>query len=216
VVEDDGLIRSALDIALRGEGYQVRTEGDGAAIEQVATKFRPDLAILDVRLPEGPDGYGIARLLRSISDVPVLFVTAADSVDQRLAGFDAGADDYLVKPFSMAELLARVQALLRRSGRLTSAVRQLGDLVIDEGAKAVVYRGTRVQLTATEYELLCVLARRPGQVLSKSQLLAQVWGFEAYDENVVEVYVSSLRRKLEAHGPRLVHTVRGMGYLMRP
>lgn len=216
VVEDDDVIRSALDIALRGEGYQVRTEVDGTNIDRVMAEFRPDLAILDIRLPQGPDGYDIARLLRAASDVPLLFVTAADEVDARLAGFDAGADDYLVKPFSMAELLARVQALLRRSGRLVSGVRQLGALVIDEGARAVVYRSAPIQLTRTEYDLLCVLSQRPGQVVSKAQLLAQVWGFEAYDDNVVEVYVSSLRRKLEAHGPRLVHTVRGMGYVVRP
>ena len=132
-----------------------------------------------------------------------------------MAGFDAGADDYLVKPFAMAELLARVQALLRRSGRLASAVWQVGELVIDQGAAKVVRAGAPVELTSTEYQLLCVLARHPGQVLSKVQLLTQVWGFDAYDANLVEVHMSALRRKLEAHGPRMVHTVRNMGYVLR-
>ncbi|MGH9269142.1 MAG: response regulator transcription factor [Acidimicrobiales bacterium] len=215
VVEDDQPIRSAVEVALRAEGYEVRTEPDGTAINDVAATFRPDLAILDVRLPAGPDGYGLARELRRASTMPLLFLTAADSLSDRLAGFDAGADDYLVKPFSMAELLARTQALLRRAGRLTSAVWPVGDLVVDEGARTVVRAGQPVELTRTEYELLAVLAQHPGQVLTKVQLLTHVWGFEAYDTNLVEAHTSALRRKLEAHGPRLVHTVRGVGYVLR-
>ncbi|MEO5679600.1 MAG: response regulator transcription factor [Acidimicrobiales bacterium] len=215
VIEDDEPIRSALAISLRTEGYDVRAEIDGSSLARVAEEFRPDLAVLDVMLPTGPDGYAIARRLRSSSDLPVLFVTAADSLDARLEGFDAGADDYLVKPFSMAELLARIYALLRRAGRLSSQVRQVGDLIIDETAKAVVRAGVPMTLTRTEFELLAALARRPGQVLSKTQLLTLVWGFEAYGTNLVEVHVSTLRRKLEAAGPRLVHTVRGAGYVLR-
>lgn len=142
-------------------------------------------------------------------------LTAADTVEERLAGFSAGADDYIVKPFSLAELLARVEALLRRSGRLTSAVRQVADVIIDDGARTVVRDGEPMDLTRTEYDLLAVMAKHPGQVLSKVQLLTHVWGFEAYDVNLVEVHVSSLRRKLEAHGPRLIQTVRGVGYVLR-
>jgi two-component system OmpR family response regulator len=168
-----------------------------------------------VRLPVGPDGYTLARVLRRTGDLPLLFLTAADGLDDRLAGFEAGADDYLVKPFSMAELLARAQALLRRSGRLSSAVTRVGDLVVDHGARTIVRGGESLELTRTEYELLLALAQHPGQVLSKVQLLTQVWGFDAYDTNVVEVHLSALRRKLEAHGPRLVHTVRGIGYVLR-
>jgi two-component system, OmpR family, response regulator len=214
-VEDDDPIRSALDVALRGEGYEVRAEPDGSRLQGVADRFRPDLAVLDVRLPVGPDGYAMARILRESSDMPVLFLTAADGIEDRLAGFAAGADDYLVKPFSMAELLARVQALLRRAGRLASAVRQVGDVVIDEGARVVIRAGIKLDLTRTEYELLSVLAQHPGQVMSKTQLLTQVWGFDALDDNVVEVHMVALRRKLEAQGPRVIQTVRGMGYVLR-
>ena len=215
VVEDDSPIRSALDVALRAEGYEVRVEPDGTTINEVGEQFRPDLAILDVHLPAGPNGFDIARHLRRSSDLAVLFLTAADGIDDRLAGFEAGGDDYLVKPFSMAELLARTQALLRRSGRLASAVWQIGDLVIDDGARVAMRAGNKLELTRTEYALLSMLAQHPGQVLSRAQLLAQVWGFDAYDSNLVEVHLSALRRKLEVHGPRLIHTVRGMGYTLR-
>jgi DNA-binding response OmpR family regulator len=214
VVEDDSLIRSALDVALRSDGYEVRAEVDGTAIDEVADQFRPDLAILDVRLPAGPDGYAVARTLRGRSDLAVLFLTAADAVEDRLAGFDAGGDDYLVKPFSMAELLARTRALLRRAGRLASAVWQVGDLVVDDGARVAVRAGQNLDLTRIEYDLLSTLARRPGQVLSKVQLLAQVWGFDAYDANLVEVHMSALRKKLAVAGPPMIHTMRGVGYVL--
>jgi len=215
VIEDDEAIRNSVAVSLRTEGYDVRAEVDGSEILRLAEEFRPDLAVLDIRLPKGPDGYAIARLLRGLSDLPLLFVTAADSLDARLEGFDVGADDYLVKPFSMAELLARIHALLRRAGRLSSQVRQVGDLLVDETARAVLRAGVPVTLTRTEFALLNVLAQRPGQVFSKTQLLTMVWGFDAYGANLVEVHISTLRRKLEALGPRLVHTVRGAGYVLR-
>lgn len=215
VVEDDAPIRGSLEAALSAEGYEVRAEPDGTALEQVAEQFRPDLAVLDVRLPEGPDGYMMAKQLRRASDLPLLFLTAADAVEDRLAGFSAGADDYLVKPFSMAELLARVQALLRRAGRLQSNSWQVGDLVIDDGARSVVRGGVTLELTRTEYDLLAALAQNVGRVLSKTQLLTRVWGFDAYDTNLVEVHMSALRRKLESAGPRVIQTVRGAGYVLR-
>jgi len=216
VVEDDGLIRSTLEVALAGEGYVVHALPDGTSLLSCLEQFRPDLALLDVRLPTGPDGYGMARSLRDRSTLPILFLTAADTVDDRLAGFQAGGDDYLVKPFSMAELLARVQALLRRAGRLTSRSWQVADLVVDDGARSVARGGLPVELTRTEYDLLAMLAQNVGVVLSKTQLLTKVWGFDAYDANLVEVHMSALRRKLEAAGPRLIHTVRGAGYVLRP
>jgi DNA-binding response OmpR family regulator len=144
-----------------------------------------------------------------------MMLTAADTVGERLEGFNAGADDYILKPFSMAEVLARIQALLRRTGVLTSAVRQVADIIIDDAARTVLRDGHALDLTRTEFDLLAVLAKHPGQVLSKVQLLTQVWGFDAYDVNLVEVHMSSLRRKLESHGPRLIQTVRGVGYVLR-
>ncbi len=215
VLEDDASLREAIVVVLTASGYDVQPVSTGTGIEEVIETFHPDLAILDVRLPVGPDGYAIARRLRAASDVAVVFLTAADSVEARLAGFQAGGDDYLVKPFSMAELLARAAALLRRAGRLSSAARQVGDLVIDEGARTVIRGGEPVKLTRTEYELLSLLAAHPGQVLSKPQLLTHVWGFDAHDPNVVEKQLVGLRRKLEAHGPRIIHTVQGMGYVLR-
>jgi DNA-binding response OmpR family regulator len=215
VVEDEAAMRTALAIALRSEGYEVQSEADGSAIKTVAGQFWPDLAILDVRLPVGPDGYAIARRLRGGGDLPLIFLTAADSYDARKAGFEAGADDYLVKPFAMEELLWRTRALLRRCGRISSRVRQIGDLSIDDGAQTVVRAGQYLALTRTEYRLMEVLAQEAGRVVSKEALLARVWGFPGYDTNLVEVHMSALRRKLDAHGPPLIHTVRGAGYVLR-
>jgi DNA-binding response OmpR family regulator len=216
VVEDDPTVRTSLERALESDGYAVASVPNGNDAAQLAATFRPDLAVLDVRLPEGPDGLAIARRLKADGTIPVLFLTAADTIDDRLAGFEAGADDYLVKPFAMAELLARVRAVLRRSGRLVSSVIQIEDVIVDENARTVTRSGDPIELTRTEFDLLLTLFRRQGQVLSKSQLLTLVWDFDAYDPNLVEVHMSSLRRKLEAHGPRVIQTVRGVGYIARP
>lgn len=216
LVEDDWAVRDAVEIAFRGEGFDVRAEADGTCIEKVVESFQPDVAILDVRLPVGPDGYTMARQLRRLDDLPVVLLTSADSLDDRLTGFRAGADDYMSKPFSMAELLARVQALLRRSGRSSDCTHHVGDIVVVDGTRTVTRDGVEIDLTRTEYELLSVLCRYPGQVLSKQQLLKQVWGgFDSYGDNVVEVHMSALRRKLESHGPRVIHTVRSVGYVLR-
>ncbi len=213
VVEDDAVIRDALALAFESGGYVVRAEADAVNILDVAELFRPDVVILDVRLGPGPNGYEVGKSLRKAAgDLPILFLTAADSLSSRLKGFEAGADDYVTKPFAVAELLQRVHALLRRAGRLRSGVHVLGDLTIDESAATVSRSGVSVELTQTEYELLLALARTPNKVLSKSKLLWQVWSFDAFDPNLVEVHVSALRRKLEAHGPRIVQTVRGAGY----
>ncbi|WP_052664236.1 response regulator transcription factor [Nitriliruptor alkaliphilus] len=217
LVEDDEALRLATTSSLRDEGYEVRGEADGIYAREAASAFRPDVAVLDVRLPHGPSGLSVARVLREIDgQLPVIFLTAADSTEDRLAGFDAGADDYLVKPFAMAELIARVRALLRRSGRLTSDTWQVADIVVDEGRRRVHRGGAELDLTRTEFDLLVALGRNPDRVLSKTQLLASVWGFSDYDVNVVEVHVSALRRKLETHGPRVITTVRGAGYRLRP
>ena len=214
VVEDEYAIRNAVTVALADAGYRVEAHADGHRLGVLVEGFRPDLAILDVMLP-GPSGFEIARRLRAGSDLPIVFVTARDGVRDRLAGFETGADDYVVKPFVLEELLARVRALLRRSGRLSSGVIEVGDLLIDEAMAGATRAGERVQLTVTEFRLLGYLARNRGRTLSKLQILTQVWGYDAFDPNLVEVHVSSLRRKLEAHGPRLIHTVRGHGYSLR-
>jgi len=141
-------------------------------------------------------------------------LTARDGIDDRLRGLSTGADDYVTKPFVLAELLARVNALLRRLGRVQSTV-VVGDLVVDPQAGAVVRAGSPISLTATEFKLVCYLAEHRGKVLTKTQILSGVWGFDAYDPNLVEVHISAVRRKLEEHGPRLLHTLRGLGYVLR-
>ena len=216
LIDDDAHLRDPIAVTLRNKGYDARAEADGRRFGEVVEGFRPDLVILDVRLPVGPSGFELGRTLRSRSERPLLYLTAADSVTERLEGFDAGADDYLAKPFHLQELLARVEALLRRSGRLTSSVLTVGDVSVDEEARKASRAGTILDLTRTEYELLHALVRHPGQVLSKEKLLTQVWGVDHHDTNIVEVHVSALRRKLEAKGPRMVHTERSVGYVMRP
>jgi two-component system, OmpR family, response regulator len=218
VVEDDPSVQDTVRIALESEGYQVRVEGDGLAVEAVARELRPDLAVLDVRLPQGPSGLSIATVLRNGDEgLPIIFLTAAADIDDRLAGFRAGGDDYLTKPFAVAELQARVRSLLRRAGRLNiDGVWQVGHLLVDEAARRATSNGRELELTWTEFELLLTLQDNLGRVLSKSQLLTSIWGLDDYDPNVVEVHISSLRRKLESEGePRLVHTIRGVGYVLR-
>ena len=212
LVEDEGSLRLALAASLRAEGYEVIEFGDGHDVDAIVAAA-PDLAVLDVMLP-GRDGFAIAAHLRSHRDVPVLFLTARDGLDDRLAGFSLGADDYVVKPVALAELSARVLAILRRSGRLQTTTMTIGDLTIDAEAAIARRDGVTVDLTATEFRLLAQLARHRGRVLSKTQLLTHVWGYDAYDPNVVEVHMSALRRKLEEHGPRVITTVRGIGYRM--
>jgi DNA-binding response OmpR family regulator len=213
VVEDEDAVRGAVEQALRTEGLVVASYADWTDADEILAAA-PDLAVLDVMLPRG-DGLELARRLRLRRDVPIVFLTARDGVDDRLAGFALGADDYLVKPFALEELLARVRAVLRRTGRLGAAI-EAGDLLVDEQAGRATRDGRDLGLTPTELKLLAFLVRHRGMVLSKPQLLTQVWGYEAYDPNVVEVHVSALRRKLERHGPRILDTVRGLGYRLTP
>ncbi|GAA0572750.1 response regulator transcription factor [Paractinoplanes ferrugineus] len=215
VVEDEESIRAPLATALRSAGHQVHECADGAGFEGLVDAFRPDVALLDLNLPGGRDGYALTRVLRDRSDCAVLMLTARDALTDRIRGFDAGADDYVVKPFAIVEVLARVTAILRRLGRVPATV-QVGDLIVDEEAKVAVRAGTTLDLTGTEFRILAYLIAHRGRILSKTQLLTQVWGYEEYDPNLVEVHVSALRRKLEQHGPRLIHTARGLGYVLRP
>jgi two-component system OmpR family response regulator len=213
IVEDAEAIRASVESALHDAGYEVLGRADGKSFEQDLARFRPDLVVLDVMLP-GRDGFTLLTVLRRASTAGVVMLTARDAVSDRLRGLSGGADDYLVKPFVLAELVARVQAVLRRLGRAPSTV-QVGDLVLDPESGVVVRGEEKIELTSTELKLLDYLAAQRGRVVSKTQILAAVWGYEDYDPNIVEVHVSALRRKLEAHGPRLLHTVRGLGYVLR-
>jgi len=213
-VEDDEAVRNALAIELRAAGYLVQAEVDGSSLEEIAESFRPDIAILDVLLP-GRSGFDLARELRNKSDLPILFLTARDAVSSRLAGFSAGGDDYVIKPVVIEELLARLRALLRRSGRLEADVLEVGDLILDEPARVVKRGALTLELTPIEFQLLGFLMRNRGVVLSRLQIMSQVWGYEEHDPNLVPVHMGNLRHKLEVAGPRVIHTVRGHGYVLR-
>jgi len=219
VVDDEPAVRSALDRALRLEHYDVRLAGDGAdALAQLA-ELPADAIVLDLAMP-GIDGLEVCRRLRSSGDrTPVLMLTARETVDDRVAGLDAGADDYLVKPFALRELHARLRALLRRSDEPGpgEGVLRFADLSLDPSTREV-HRGERlVELTRTEFELLSLFVEHPRQVLTRSQIFEQVWGYDfGATSNALGVYIGYLRRKTEAGGePRLLHTVRGVGYALR-
>ncbi|RDI45339.1 response regulator transcription factor [Nocardia mexicana] len=213
VIEDDKATQYALASGLRIAGHEVASRSSGAQLERDIALFRPDVVVLDVMLP-GRDGFALLTVVRRMSPAGVVMVSARDEVVDRLRGFDVGADDYVVKPFVLAEVIARVNAVLRRMGRIAATVR-VGDLMIDSDASAVMRSGVLIDLTTMEFKVLRYLAENRDRVVSKNQILANVWGYEDYDQNLVDVYVSLLRRKLEAHGPRLLHTVRGRGYILR-
>jgi two-component system OmpR family response regulator len=216
VFEDDRDLQTLLSLVLKAEGYETRVEAGGREAEAVATEFDPDLAIIDMQLNDSTDGLRVAaRLRESKRDLAIVFLTGMTSLDDRLAAFEAGGDDYITKPFSVAELLARVRAVLRRAGRSAADDLAFSDVAVDEAGHTVRRAGNVVDLTPTEFDLLRALVRRPGVVVAKNALLAEVWGFDQYDDNVVEVHMSSLRRKLEQHGPRLIQTVRAVGYVLR-
>jgi DNA-binding response OmpR family regulator len=216
VVEDDEEIAQALQRSLRMEGYEVRIAGDGDAALTEADAFNPDLVVLDLGLPK-VDGMDVARSLRDRGDVPILILTARDAVDARVEGLDAGADDYLVKPFERQELLARLRALLRRRPPRGSAALVVGDLQLNPDTHEVTRGDRRIDLTQREFELLEYLMRNERLVISRQRLLDEVWGYDPFSQtNTIEVFVSNLRRKLEAGGePRLLHTIRGAGYVLR-
>lgn len=210
VLDDDETIRVSVQTALRAEGFITEAVPDGSDLAARLERFRPDLVILDWMMP-GRSGIRLLPLVRATGDIPVIMLTARDEVDDRLRGFAEGADDYVVKPFTMAELVARAGVVLRRRGRLPQTI-AIADLLVDPDAATAHRAGTSLDLTATEFRLLQLLAESRGRTLSKAQILTQVWGYDDYDPNLVEVHLSALRRKMEQHGPRLIHTVRGLGY----
>ncbi len=220
VVDDESTLADLLSMTLRYEGWEVAVAADGSSAVRAAREFRPDAVVLDVMLPDF-DGLEVLRRMRAETpDVPVLFLTARDAVEDRVAGLTAGGDDYVTKPFSLEELVARLRGLLRRSGM--AAARQdaalvVGDLVLDEDSHEVRRSGDLVELTATEFELLRYLMRNPKRVLSKSQILDRVWNYDfGGQSNVVELYVSYLRKKIDLGRPPMIHTVRGAGYVLKP
>ncbi|MET8762493.1 response regulator transcription factor [Lentzea sp. NPDC004782] len=224
VVDDDRAVRESLRRSLQFNGYQVETAGDGMQALESVTAARPDAMVLDVMMPR-LDGLEVCRRLRSTGDdLPILVLTARDAVSDRVSGLDAGADDYLPKPFALEELLARLRALLRRAAQdndaatqQSAAVLKFADLELDPSTRDVRRGDRSISLTRTEFALLELLLAHPRQVLTRSRILEDVWGYDfPTSGNALEVYVGYLRRKTEAEGePRLIHTVRGVGYVLR-
>ncbi len=216
VIEDEERIRQFLQRGLTFEGYRVDAAADGPTGLNLARENAPDIVILDWMLP-GMDGIEVCRRLRAGGPTPVLMLTAKDSVADRVQGLDAGADDYLVKPFAFDELMARLRALLRRAAPVQPETLRFADLALDTGTRQA-FRGERaIELTAKEYELLELFLHHPRQVLTRELIYDRVWGYDFGGEsNIIEVYVRYLRQKTEASGePRLIHTVRGVGYVLR-
>jgi DNA-binding response OmpR family regulator len=216
IVEDDDDIAQVLQRSLRLEGYETRIAGDGEAALGAAADFVPDLVVLDLGLPK-LDGMDVARRLRAADDVPILMLTARDALESRVEGLDAGADDYLVKPFERQELLARLRALLRRRPPRGSASLVVSDLALNPDTHEVRRAERTIDLTQREFELLEYLMRNERIVVPRQRLLEDVWGYDPFaTTNTIEVFVSNLRRKLESAGePRLLHTIRGAGYVLR-
>ncbi len=220
VVDDEATLTELLSMALRYEGWEVRSAPDGLSAVRTAREFRPDAVVLDVGLPD-IDGLEVLRRLHAETPlVPVLFLTARDAVEDRIAGITAGGDDYVTKPFSLEEVVARLRGLMRRAGATASrgtSVLAVGDLVMDEDSREVRRGDVLVELTATEFELLRYLMRNPRRVLSKPQILDRVWHYDFGGQaNVVELYISYLRKKIDASRPPMIHTVRGAGYVLKP
>jgi two-component system OmpR family response regulator len=219
-VDDERSLTELLSMAMRYEGWEVSTAGSGMEAVKVARDIKPDALVLDMMLPDF-DGLEVMRRIRTeLPDVPVLFLTAKDALEDRIGGLTAGGDDYVTKPFSLEEVIARMRGLLRRSGATVTrseAVLVVGDLTLDEDSHEVSRAGEEINLTATEFELLRYLMRNPRRVLSKAQILDRVWNYDFGGQaNVVELYISYLRKKIDANRSPMIHTLRGAGYVLRP
>jgi two-component system response regulator MprA len=217
-VDDDANVRHSLSRALVLHGFEVQTASDGLTALGMLSAHAPDVVVLDVSMPK-VDGLEVCRRLRAAGDpTPVLMLTARETVGDRVAGLDAGADDYLLKPFALEEMLARLRALLRRTGPSdTHVVLRHGDLTLDTGTRRVARGGRSIELTRTEFSLLELLLRSPGQVLTREVISTDVWGYDFGPvSNSIDVYIRYLRRKTEAAGePRVIQTIRGVGYVLR-
>jgi two-component system OmpR family response regulator len=218
VVDDEPNIADVISIALRYNDYEVSIAASGQAALAAVDEFRPNLVVLDVMLPD-LDGFAVAKRLRERADeTPIVFLTARDTTDDKVRGLTLGGDDYVTKPFSVEELLARIATVLRRFGQAggDEGVLRFDDVELDEDTREVFRAGAPIALTDTEFRLLAYLLRHPRLVLTRGQILDHVWEYDfAGDARVLETYISYLRKKLEAHGPRLVQTVRGVGYALR-
>ena len=220
VVDDEPNIAELLSMALRLEGWEILVAHTGAQAVAAARQQSPDAVVLDMMLPDF-DGLEVLRKMRAHTpEVPVLFLTARDAVEDRVTGLTAGGDDYVTKPFSLEEVVARLRALLRRTGAASersSAALVVGDLTLDEDSHEVTRAGEQIALTATEFELLRYLMRNPRRVLSKAQILDRVWNYDFGGQaNVVELYISYLRKKIDAGRAPMIHTMRGAGYVLKP
>ena len=219
VVDDEESITDLVGTALRYVGFEVAVASSGRQALATAAAFRPELIVLDIMLPD-LDGFEVTRRLRADGlRVPVVFLTARDATEDKVAGLTIGGDDYVTKPFSLEELVARVRAVLRRTGAAAGerSKLQLADLELDEDSHQVWRAGAPVELTATEFKLLRYLMLNPRRVLSKAQILDHVWNYDfGGDGSIVETYISYLRKKVDAVEPRLIHTIRGVGYTLRP
>jgi two-component system OmpR family response regulator len=221
VVDDEAPLADLLQMAFKLEGWEVRTAPDGLTAVKVAREFRPDAAVLDIMLPDF-DGLQLMQRIRADGNsTPVLFLTAKDALEDRIAGLTAGGDDYVTKPFSLEEVVARVRGLIRRSTLVVDAnespIISVGDLELNEESHEVSRAGRDIDLTATEFELLRYLMRNPRRVLSKAQILDRVWSYDfGGRSSVVEIYISYLRKKVDAEGVPMIHTVRGAGYMLKP
>ena len=220
VVDDEDSLTDLLSMALRYEGWDVRVAPDGQKAMAITREFRPDAIVLDIMLPD-VDGLQVLTRLRADGiNTPILFLTAKDSLDDRIVGLTVGGDDYVTKPFSLEELVARLRGLIRRSTLIVSdsddSFLAVGDLTLDEDSYEVQRAGTVIELTATEFELLRYLMRNPRRVLSKSQILDRVWSYDfGGKSSVVELYISYLRKKVDSLGEPMIHTVRGVGYVLK-
>ncbi len=221
VVDDELNLTELLSMAMRYEGWQVRAAGTGMAAVREAREFEPDAVALDMMLPD-MDGLEVLRRMREHNErIPVLFLTARDAVEDRIAGLTAGGDDYVTKPFSLEEVVARLRSLMRRTAVISTehedSTLTVGDLVLDEDSHEVSRAGEAINLTATEFELLRFLMRNPKRVLSKAQILDRVWNYDFGGQaNVVELYISYLRKKIDAGREPMIHTMRGVGYVLKP
>ncbi|MET8764150.1 response regulator transcription factor [Lentzea sp. NPDC004782] len=220
VVDDESTLAELMTMALRMEKWDVRTALDGTTAVRTAREFRPDAVVLDVMLPDF-DGFEVLRRMRAEQpNLPVLFLTARDAVEDRIAGLTAGGDDYVTKPFSLEEVVLRLRALMRRTGVTeedAGARLVVGDLSLNEDTREVTRGGEQISLTATEFELLRYLMSNPRRVLSKAQILDRVWSYDFGGQaNIVELYISYLRKKIDAGRAPMIHTMRGAGYVLKP